>query len=323
MKKLILIMLFIASFSINLNIVKGTITGKCTCYNQSTFVKQEVDCKSWQESNGHDDKWMLDFDENFGENACDRICEEISNYYWIAKSSGVKGDYIFKSVFDMDNKWKDEWTKGCYQAEDNPNSNKCETTFNEKNCKNQQNTEWDSDSKCCNYKEVCWYYGYSSLTSEGGTLVWSKTSPCTEENKKKHPEQNCHVENYYSQAQCKAKEGKKVSIGEIEEEKSSTTEIPWYEIKPNTLTCEELIGENMYKIVHFIITTLRIIGAIIAIVNGMISLIPALVAKDGDSLKAAQKKCINMAIVLVLIILLPTLLTFIGKMFNYDLSCIV
>ena len=99
--------------------------------------------------------------------------------------------------------------------------------------------------------------------------------------------------------------------------------IPWHKIKPNTLTCEELIGENMYKIVHFIITSLRIIGAIIAIVNGMISLIPALVAKDGDSLKAAQKKCINMAIVLVLIILLPTLLTFIGKMFNYDLSCIL
>ncbi len=99
--------------------------------------------------------------------------------------------------------------------------------------------------------------------------------------------------------------------------------IPWYKIKPNILICEELIGENMYKIVHFIITSLRIIGAIIAIVNGMISFIPALVAKDGEALKTAQKKCINMAIVLVLIILLPTLLTFIGNIFNYDLSCIL
>ncbi len=99
--------------------------------------------------------------------------------------------------------------------------------------------------------------------------------------------------------------------------------IPWPEIKPTILTCEKLIGENMYKIVHFIITSLRIIGAIIAIVNGMISFIPALVAKDGEALKTAQKKCINMAIVLVLIILLPTLLTFIGNIFNYDLSCIV
>ena len=98
--------------------------------------------------------------------------------------------------------------------------------------------------------------------------------------------------------------------------------IPTYEIKENTYNCKEFIGENLYKLVHLIISALRIIGAIIAIVNGMISLIPALISKDADALKKAQTKCVTMAIVLVLIILLPTLLTFIGNLFGYDLSCI-
>ena len=53
----------------------------------------------------------------------------------------------------------------------------------------------------------------------------------------------------------------------------------------------------------------------------MISLIPALIAKDSEALKKAQKKCVTMAIVLVLILLLPTLLTFIGNIFGYDLTC--
>lgn len=93
-------------------------------------------------------------------------------------------------------------------------------------------------------------------------------------------------------------------------------------IRDNTLNCKELVGENLSKIIKLIITILQIAGAIIAIVNGMITLIPAVVSKDAEALKGAEKKCITMAIVLVLIILLPTLLMFLSKMFDYDLSCI-
>ena len=104
---------------------------------------------------------------------------------------------------------------------------------------------------------------------------------------------------------------------------SGEFKVPEMPIKENTMNCKELIGENLSKIVKLIITLLRIAGAIIAIVNGMLSLIPALVSKDADALKSAEKKCITMAIVLVLIILLPTLLTFLSNIFGYDLSCVV
>lgn len=92
-------------------------------------------------------------------------------------------------------------------------------------------------------------------------------------------------------------------------------------IDPKDLTCEEMLGKNLTKILKFALEVLSIAGAIIAIVNSMISLIPALIAKDAEALKKAQSKCITMAIVLVLILLLPTLLTFMGKIFGYDLTC--
>ena len=92
-------------------------------------------------------------------------------------------------------------------------------------------------------------------------------------------------------------------------------------IDPKDLTCEEMLGKNLTKILKFALEVLSIAGAIIAIVNSMISLIPALIAKDAEALKKAQSKCITMAIVLVLILLLPTLLTFMGNIFGYDLTC--
>lgn len=115
------------------------------------------------------------------------------------------------------------------------------------------------------------------------------------------------------------------SIDEVKEHFDDVHEnfkIPDISIRDNTLNCKELVGENLSKIIKLIITILQIAGAIIAIVNGMITLIPAVVSKDAEALKGAEKKCITMAIVLVLIILLPTLLMFLSKMFGYDLSCI-
>ena len=116
------------------------------------------------------------------------------------------------------------------------------------------------------------------------------------------------------------------SIDEVKEHFDDVHEdfkIPDISIKENTLNCKELVGENLSKIIKLIITILQIAGAIIAIVNGMITLIPAVISKDAEALKSAEKKCITMAIVLVLIILLPTLLIFLSNIFGYDLSCIV
>lgn len=92
-------------------------------------------------------------------------------------------------------------------------------------------------------------------------------------------------------------------------------------ISDKDLSCEEMLGKNLTKILKIALEVLSIAGAIIAIVNAMISLIPALIAKDADALKKAQTKCVTMAIVLVLILLLPTLITFMGNIFGYDLTC--
>ena len=69
------------------------------------------------------------------------------------------------------------------------------------------------------------------------------------------------------------------------------------------------------------LSLLRIGASIIAIVNGMLIILPAVISKDADALKKSEKKLIILAIVLVLIILLPTLLNVIGNIFGYDLSC--
>ena len=87
--------------------------------------------------------------------------------------------------------------------------------------------------------------------------------------------------------------------------------------------CASLLGENLTKIVKAGIRIIQIAAAIIAIVNGMIILIPAVMAKDADGLKAASKKLVLMAIILAVVFLFPTFLRLIGNIFKFDITCIV
>ena len=87
--------------------------------------------------------------------------------------------------------------------------------------------------------------------------------------------------------------------------------------------CTTLLGPNLTKIVSVGITAIQIIGAILAIVKGMITLIPAIMAKDSDGLKKSQKKLVLMAIILLCIFLLRYLVRWIGSILGYDISCIV
>ena len=65
--------------------------------------------------------------------------------------------------------------------------------------------------------------------------------------------------------------------------------------------CNEILGANLTAIVKASITILEILGAIIAIVKGMMTLIPPILAKDADALQKASKTLVNMAIILVVI----------------------
>ena len=87
-------------------------------------------------------------------------------------------------------------------------------------------------------------------------------------------------------------------------------------------SCEAIVGPNIAKLIKMSLNILRIIGAIIAIVNGMMTLIPAVISKDPEALKKAGNKCVKIAAILLVIGVFPSILRVIGKIFGYDLSCI-
>ena len=78
---------------------------------------------------------------------------------------------------------------------------------------------------------------------------------------------------------------------------------------------------NLTNVIKAGVKIIQIVGAIIAIVNGMIMLIPAVMSKNADELVKVSRKLVIMAIILAMIFIIPALLRIIGHLFNYDLSC--
>ena len=97
---------------------------------------------------------------------------------------------------------------------------------------------------------------------------------------------------------------------------------PEINISTEPRTCVEIVGKNLSNVISGAINILKIAGAIIAIINAMIVLVPAVMNKDADGLKKAQSKCISMAIVLAVILVFPSILKFIGHAIGLDVSCI-
>ena len=87
-------------------------------------------------------------------------------------------------------------------------------------------------------------------------------------------------------------------------------------------TCKQILGDNLTEVVKAGIKIVQIVGAIIAIVRGMMVLLPAIIAHDSDGLKKAAKTLTYMAIILVVIFLFPGLMRLIGKIAGFDISCL-
>ena len=86
-------------------------------------------------------------------------------------------------------------------------------------------------------------------------------------------------------------------------------------------TCTEILGGtngNGVKILNGIITTIRILAPIVAIINAMILLIPAVTSKDADGLKKASSKCVKIAIILAIVEIFPSVIKLIGVLFGWD-----
>ena len=86
--------------------------------------------------------------------------------------------------------------------------------------------------------------------------------------------------------------------------------------------CKTLLGPGLTKVLKFAINTIRIIGVIVSIVMGMITLLPAVNKGDAGELQKAARKCIWIAVVLIIVVMLPTLIRVIGKLFGFDTTCI-
>ena len=90
----------------------------------------------------------------------------------------------------------------------------------------------------------------------------------------------------------------------------------------STANCKKIFGDAGYKIVNGLIRIIRILAPIVAILVSMITLIPAVTAKDEVKVKAATKKCVTIGIVLLVIEVIPYIVRLIGVILDFDLSCI-
>ena len=97
--------------------------------------------------------------------------------------------------------------------------------------------------------------------------------------------------------------------------------VPKIEFADKVDSCYDLMGQNLTNVIKAGVKIIQIVGAIIAIVNGMIMLIPAVMSKNADELVKVSRKLVIMAIILAMIFIIPALLRIIGHLFNYDLSC--
>ena len=96
-----------------------------------------------------------------------------------------------------------------------------------------------------------------------------------------------------------------------------------WRISDNDMTCEEILGSNLTKIVHLGVTIVKVVAAIATILYGIIMFLPVVMNDDPKELNKALSKAVKMIIILILILLLPTIIKVIGNIFDFDLSCLM
>ena len=88
------------------------------------------------------------------------------------------------------------------------------------------------------------------------------------------------------------------------------------------MTCEQLLGKNLVKVLHVAISAVRVGAAIAAIIIIMLAFLPVISSGDASEMKKAVKKTVSTVIVLILIEFIPLLAGIVGKIAGFDLSCL-
>ena len=104
---------------------------------------------------------------------------------------------------------------------------------------------------------------------------------------------------------------------------TGSVENPNLNFDDSNITCEAILGNNLVKVIKAAFVLVRIGVSIATIVIGMLTFFPALTKGDAGTLNSAIKKCVWLAVLLMIIILLPVLLRAIGNLFSWDLCGIV
>lgn len=96
-------------------------------------------------------------------------------------------------------------------------------------------------------------------------------------------------------------------------------EAPNLDFNSADMSCSALLGTNIIKVIGAALKLVRIGSSIATILIAMTIFFPAVIKGDAKELNASIKKCVWLAVVLMLIILLPILLRTVGNLFNWDL----
>ena len=99
-------------------------------------------------------------------------------------------------------------------------------------------------------------------------------------------------------------------------------QMPIIEFGKNNIPCNQLLGSSMVTLIKSARVFLQFLGVGIAVLRGMMSFLPAITNKDPNALQKAFKQFTTIMIVLVLVLVLPSLVRLVGKLFELDLSCI-
>ena len=165
------------------------------------------------------------------------------------------------------------------------------------------------------------------------TLIEVKNSTINANNVKQDEETTDIVKQEENKTDNKKQEEDKTTKEEVKEEtkqKDSTNEESNGEFKPVELkiddskkTCKDILGPVLTQVIKGGIVIVQIVCAIIAILNGMLILVPAVVTKDADSLKKSSKKLAMLGIILMLVIIFKPLVRIIATLLEYDITCIL
>ncbi len=87
--------------------------------------------------------------------------------------------------------------------------------------------------------------------------------------------------------------------------------------------CSEVMKGPGYTMIHGIVRAVQLLAPVVAIVIAMITLMPAVTAKDEAGIKKASKTCVTIGVVLVVIEVMPYIVLLIGRILGYDLTCLL